>query len=161
MSVFETIFLMAATAVLLLSLSGAHVRGTIWVLAIAFDAVISDAYSNAGLPFPEAFMAGCDFFVCVALYYIAAHRWELWLFLIMQFSMLVSIVYLANEVWAPGWIGEDTYLTVLEFVNYAAILLVGGVSGFVIADRQDGIAFRPWHRVLYFDRLLRRSGEKD
>lgn len=152
---------MAATAVFLLSLLGGNIRGIVWIVVLVLDAVASDAYKDAGLPFPDAVMATADFTMCVALYYIAAHRWELWLFVLMQFSMLVSIVYLAGTIIAgPDWIDVTDYLSVLELINYAAIILIGGVTGFVVSGHFNGTAFAPWRRVLPFSGLLRRNVAK-
>lgn len=155
MSVYELLVLTVAIGVFLLSIIGGNIRGAAWITAICFDVVLSDAYSTSGLPYPEAAMAVLDFSVCIAIWFFAAKRWELWLFVLLQFSMLVSIVDLGAGIISPGWIDRELYLLVLELINYAVLLLIGGVSGFAIAGRIGGGAFAPWSRVLSFSGLVR------
>lgn len=156
MSIYETLLLLTATAVLLLSLTASSYRGAWWIVVIMSDAVISDVYVGTGFPVPDAFMATCDLSVCAVLYYLAAHRWEVWLLLVMQTSMLVSLLHLGASIAAPDWIDQEDYLLVLEIINYAAIILIGGVSGFVIARRQTGAAFAARSRVLPFSGIMAR-----
>jgi|ERR1700749_2953508 len=161
MSVFEILLLLAATAVLLLSVVAGNVRGVLWIIAVMLDAVLSDAYGKTGLPYPEVIMAALDFTVCIAIWLGAANKWELWLFSLMQFSMLVSILDLAAGIVVPDWIDRETYLLVLEIINYAVLFLIGGVSSFAISGRIGGAAFRPWHRLFSADYFVRGSLRKD
>jgi len=157
-SVYELIFLLAAAGVVVLAMLSAHFRGAFWVFAIVTDAVISDAWISAGWPLPDAFMAFADFCVCAGVYYLAAHRWELWLWLVMQTSMLVSLVHLGASIVAPNWIDQGDYLSVLEFCNYAAILLIGSITGFVAVHRKTGRAFGPWRRIRWLVHPSQREG---
>lgn len=145
MSIYEAALLLLGTAVMLLSLSAANYRGMIWVAVILVDLMLSTAYWVDDLPYADAFTAGCDFTVCVLVYVFGRHWFELWIMLLFQFSMLVSIVDLAAMIWAPGWIDHDTYSSMLEAVNYVALLMIGGVSGYAFSDRWDIPAFRVWH----------------
>lgn len=144
MSIFETILLLVAAAVLLLSLAASNYRGAGWVVAISIDLVVSTAYWRADLPYADAFTAVCDFSVCAAIYCFGRYRWELQTFLLYQLSMLVSIVDFGAAIWAPGWIDHDSYSSVLEAINYIAFILVGGVSSFALAARFDVSLYRPW-----------------
>lgn len=161
MSIFEVAQLMFATAVLLLSLFAGQVRGAAWVLAIVLDLAASTSWWTHGLPQADLFTAGCDFAVCILIYLFAAHRWELWLFRLYMVSVLVSIIDLAANIWAPGWLDHDTYSIALEVINYAAFMTIGGTAGYAFNDRFDVRAFAEWHGVLSAYRLVRSSGGKD
>lgn len=159
MSIYETMLLMTATAVILLSLFAGNIRGSTWVALIAIDLVVTTAWWRAGLPYGDAFTAVFDFSICAAIYFFGRHRWELYVFLIFQCSMLVSIIDLAAMIWAPGWIDHDVYSSVLEILNYLAFITTGTVSGFIFANRSDVSALRAWSGVWSFDRLVRAKGE--
>lgn len=161
MTAYETIFLLFATTILLATLSAGYIRGTVWVVAICMDVLASDAYVQAGLPVADAFMGACDFVLCLAIYAFAAARWERLVFLIFMFSMLVSVLHLAADVAAPGWIDRETYLLVLEVANYVACIVIGTAAGYRYADRKDAAAFLPWRRFLPLGDTLRRFGAKN
>lgn len=144
MSVYETTLLLVATAVLVLSILAGNHRGAAWVVAIVADLMLSTAYWRADLPYGDVVTALCDFTVCVMVYCLGRYRWELHLFLLYQFSMLVSVIDLGAMIWAPAWIDHDTYSSVLEVVNYIAFFMIGGVSSFAFSDRLDVAVFRPW-----------------
>lgn len=157
MSLYEIAFLLVASGILMLSAFARNVRGVIWVTAIMADVVLSDVYVQYGYPISDGFMACADLLVCGALYYVAAHRWELWLWMTMLASAAISIFHLGVSIDSPGLFGMEDYLTALEACNYVAILIIGGVSGFVFADRQGGVAFRPWRRIAAFVHPLYRE----
>lgn len=144
MSFWETMQLMVGAAALFVALLCRDNRSMLWVLAISLDLVVSTAWWRAELPYPDAFTAVCDFSVCIALYLIGRYRWELWLFLIYQFSMLVSIVDFAMSIGRAGLVDHDIYSSVLEACNYGAFLLIGGTAG-LAADGRFNLSTRlPW-----------------
>lgn len=161
MSIYEALMLLAASAVFALALASMNWRGALWIAAIVVDLYASTLWWTNDLPFGDVATAACDFTLCVLIYFLARYIWELWLFLLFQLSVLVSIVDLASGIAAPGWLGHDTYSTALELINYLAFIVVGSVSGFAIANRFNALAFRPWRRVLPFSGALRRTGKAD
>jgi hypothetical protein len=161
MSIYALAFILTALAVASFSLMIHHVRGAIWVMVIVANMSVSNLYRLGDRPFPDAFMAALDLGVIVAIYCAAKHRWELWLWLVMQFSALVSILHLATYLIAPGWIDSEIYLLLLELCNYAAVILIGGVGGYAHAGRRDGAAFRAWPRVLSFGPNVRARERED
>ncbi len=148
MSIYAMVFLMVALAALVFSIFAQNNRGGAWVAAIVAVMLMSNAYVYAGHPYPEVFMAAGDFLVCLAIYFVAAHRWELWLFLVVQFSMLASVLHLGVAIFVPTADFSEIYMLTLELANYAAVLLIGGISGYVHARRFGVAAFDHWRRVL-------------
>lgn len=144
MSIYALAFLMVALAVTAFSIIAGHLRGSTWSLAIVINMLLSNAYRQGEWPYPDAFMAGLDLAVLGLIYFAAQHRWELWLWIIMQFSALVSILHLASYLIAPDWMDGEIYLLLLEICNYAAVLLIGSIGGWYYANRRDIAAFRPW-----------------
>jgi hypothetical protein len=161
MSIYALAFLLTALAVAAFSLLVNHLRGAAWVMVIVANMAMSNIYRLADRPFPDAFMAGLDLAVIALIYYAARHRWELWLWLVVQFSALVSILHLATYLIAPGWIDSEIYLLLLELCNYAAVILIGGVGGYAHAGRRGGAAFRPWPRIFAFGPTVRARERED
>lgn len=145
MSIYESILLITGTAAMLLSLLAGHKRGALWIAAIMIDLVVSTAYWRADLPYGDVFTAVCDFSVCVLIFLFGRWRWELRLYLLMQFSVLISICDFAASLWSPGWIDHDTYSSMLEAVNYLAFIGVGGIGAFALAAGSLP-AGKPWTR---------------
>lgn len=148
MSVYETMQLALALIVVGLSLWARNNRGAAWIVAICVNLAISTAAWVNGVPYSAAIVAALDFSLCVLIYQFGRNRWERWMFLLYQFSMLVSILYLGALTWAPGYVDHDLYSTLLEAVNYSAFLLIATISGIRIASHdRDRAAFRPWRRL--------------
>lgn len=143
MSIYESLLLFAAGAVMLLSLFAGNPRGALWCAAIVIDLVVSTAYWRSGQPYADVFTVACDFSVCVFIYFLGRWHWELGLFVICQAALLTSICDFAASLWAPGWIDHDTYSSVLELLNYLSFLLVGGVSGLALVGA-GGPSRVPW-----------------
>jgi hypothetical protein len=161
MSVYALAFLLTALSVAAMSLIARHDRGAVWTIVIVANMALSNLYRLGGNPFPDAFMAGLDLAVIAAIYWGARHRWELWLWIIMQISAFVSILHLATYLIAPGWIDGEIYLLLLELCNYAAVILIGGVGGYIYVGRRSGAAFGAWPRVLSFGPTVRSSLDED
>lgn len=145
-SVYELAQLFAAAGVLILALLANNYRGAGWIVALTIDLMVSTASWKAGYPYAAAVTGSADFLLCIAIYCFAMHRWEMWVFLLYQFSMLVSIVYLGTQIWGGGLvIDHDAYSSVLEAVNYSALLIIAITSGMSLAStHRDSAAFRPW-----------------
>ena len=143
MSIYEAALLIVGGAVLLLSLGARNWRGAVWVAAIMADLIISTAYWRANLPYGDVFTGACDFSVCLSIFTFGRWRWELGLFLLYQFSLLISIIDLGAAIWSPGWIDHDTYSSLLEAVNYIGFLGVGGISGLALGSGSR-LTRSPW-----------------
>jgi hypothetical protein len=147
-SIYETLQLAVAAFVLALSIAAGNRRGALWVVAIVVNLMLSTAAWVVHVPYAAAVVAVLDFSLCVLIYQFGRNRWEQWMFLLYQFSMLVSILYLATMVWAPGYVDHDLYSTILEGVNYFSFLLIGTISGIQITSHdRDRFAFRTWPRI--------------
>ncbi len=158
MSIWAQAFLLTAFACAIYSLAAHNHRGAGWVCVIIANVLVSNAYRGTAHPYPDALMAGLDFAVCAGIYYVATNRWALWLFLVMQLSMLISLLHLGAGVLAhTAWPDDEIYLLALELCNYAAVLLVGGVSGYAHVGRRDIAAFGPWRRFRSFVHPLFRA----
>lgn len=161
MSIFEVAQLLVAVAVLLIALFSGQIRAGFWIVAIVLDLAVSTNWWTHGLPNGDVFTAGCDFALCIMIYVFAADQWERWLFRLYTLSFLISTIDLGASIWAPEWIDHDTYSIALEAVNYAAFLLIGGVSGFAFNDHFDHSAFDPWIRLFVSRGLGRSVVDKD
>lgn len=151
MSVYETMQLAMALIVVGLSMWAGNVRGAAWIAAIVVNLVISTAAWTNGAPYAAAIVAALDFSLCVLLYQFGRNRWEQWMFLLYQFSMLVGILYLGAVTWAPGYVDHDLYSTLLEAVNYSAFLLIATISGIQVSSHdRNRAAFRAWSRISLF-----------
>lgn len=105
----------------------------LWISLGAANSVACNIFYAYNLPYPAAFTLACDALMCLTIHWFAKERWELGLFLIYQFSVLISILRLASFI-----DGEDTYRLTLELINWAALFMIagtailGGAGGYVI-----------------------------
>lgn len=113
--------LLAALAVLVILQAGDDRRAQAWVLVGATAFVVSYLYGKAGLPYHAAVTAAVDTSQCLLIYFFGRYRWEMHLWRLWQFSVLISILHLAG---LTG--GTWTYAVALELVNVAALLVIGG-----------------------------------
>lgn len=108
-----------------------------WLLAAAASYVVSVVYWRSGLPY-GAFIAGmCDALVCLAVYLRGKHKWEMGVWRLFQFSVLVNIVYLGGELHAWPSLGHNAYSIMLEAINWAALLWIGGNGAFQPVGESD------------------------
>lgn len=98
-------------------------RGALWIAAGTASFTLSTWYGRQTLPYPEAVTALCDAAICFAIYFSARERWERFLFLIFQGSVLVSLSYFAGLI-GPHW----AYIVGLEIINWLALSLIGGTA---------------------------------
>lgn len=164
LSTIDTIYLAAAAAVAIVSY--ANLRGLAWLLALVAGYFVSGFYWRTGAPNGELVAGLCDAAVCGAIFVLGRYRWELWLWLLSQFSLLVNILYLVSNLSGARAIDHEVYSIALETLNALAFLLIGGVSAFQKTGMTDGIAFRPWVSILGFARpaygsLAARSRSKE
>lgn len=111
-----------AVAVVVFISSSDLPRARLWITAGVASYVLSLLYSDFRLPYPPAFAVLCDFAICLMIYGLAAKRWELYLMIPFQASILVNILELMRLV-------PERYLYVysLDVLNLLALLLIGGM----------------------------------
>jgi hypothetical protein len=118
-----------ATGALIVALLSAGLdRAWVWIAAGAASFVASTAYARHGLPLPSLFTALCDAAVCLAIYTFARQRWELGTYRLFQLSVLVSIVFLGMVLFKPSAASSFWYVTALEGINWAVLLLITGTA---------------------------------
>lgn len=139
-------------------------RALLWILAGAASFVASVAWARYSLPMPPLFTACCDAAACLTIYAYARKEWELKLFALFRASVFVSLIYFcAAFVW-PKAASHWLYVTILEAINWTALLLILGTwasqrIGSHVGDRPSGawaravgwaraslLATRPAHR---------------
>jgi hypothetical protein len=134
-------------------MSRGNPRGIAWIAAITADLLASTAYWRADLPYAEVFTGLCDAAICFGIYFIGRYRWEMWLWRLYQGSVLISILYLGAHVFRVPSIDQDVYSSMLEAVNWIALISIGGASVLQKAGPPSVVAFSPWRRfrgAVYF-----------
>ncbi len=113
--------LLAIAAVAFISSSDMP-RARLWIAAGGGAYLLSLLYSDLKLPYAPAFAVLCDFTICLMIYGLAAKRWELYLMIPFQASILVNILELMRLV-------PERYLYVysLDVLNLLALLFIGGM----------------------------------
>lgn len=145
MSLWNVILLSGVAAAALVSWG--HWRYLAWLGAMVASYALSVLYWDAGGPYAE-FLAGlCDLAIVTVVAWRARYLWELWFGALYLLSAGVNMVYLASNLTGADAIDHVLYSSVLEVINLAAILLIGGVSSFDKAGMVNGLAFRPWLHI--------------
>jgi len=159
MRIYNLIILSGAAAAALIAWG--NWRYVAWIGAMIASYVISVLYWDFSLPRAEFIAGTCDFLVCLAIFFFAAYRWELWLWRVMQVSLLVNIIYLASNLFGWSVLDHIVYSSALEIINVIAILIIGGTAAFEKAGMTDGLAFHPWMHVFGFVRPVYRRSAPD
>jgi len=149
MSVWNLIILAGVAAATLVSIG--HIRYLAWIGAIFAAYVISVAYWDLGGPYAEFFACICDLTLVAMIAAKARYFWELWIGVMFLASAFVNMTYLANNLLDARLISHDVYSSILEIINIAAVMTIGGIASFDKAGMVDGLAFRPWLHI--FGRL--------
>lgn len=111
-----------------------------WLLAGAASYAVSVLYWRSGLPYAP-FIAGlCDAAVCLVIYFRANFRWEMWVWRLFQFSVLVNIVYLGGTLEAWPSLSHNAYSIILEAINWAALLWIGGNGAIQAIGATDALS---------------------
>lgn len=129
-----TDFALALGLCVALSLSMGQGRVWGWLLAAAASYTVSTLYWRSGLPY-GAFVAGLsDAMICLAVYFVAKRRWEMWVWRLFQVSVGVNLFYLAQQYGIPYRLGlrwslsHNDYSIILEIINWVALLFLGGTG---------------------------------
>jgi len=111
-------------------------RGLAWVLVAAGAYLVTSTYWRAGGPEPALFSGVVDGAACLAIYLWGRYRWELLIWRMFQFMILVNIARLAGIHGfipaAPAYL----YSTAFEITNVLIALVSGGIAT-VIGARTD------------------------
>lgn len=121
MNIFQIAMLAGACTVALIGHKLPH--AWLWISLGAVNAIACDIFYAYNLPYPAAFTLACDALLCLTVHWFARERWELGLFVIFQFSVLISVLRLWSVI-----DGEDTYRLALELCNWAALLMIAGTA---------------------------------
>lgn len=139
MSIYHISLLIAALAVA--AISWRLNRALLWIGAMAASFIVSVSYLylapqgyvgsgiDTWLP-PASVIAGlCDAAVATSIYVLGKRRWEIALYTLVVASVLVNATYAAGEMmrWPPIP-PREVYAIILEAINYAALLLIGGTA---------------------------------
>lgn len=128
---------MAALATAALAARWGLRRGVVWVAWLAADYVVSVGYlympkpGGAYLWWAPAAGVGmlCDAAVCVAIYSIATQKWEVYLYRVVACMAVTNFAYSWCQI--VGWPPvppRDVYGSLLEGLNYLALLLIVGTA---------------------------------
>src|SRR5882724_10949682 len=124
MSPFETALLCGVIVAALVSWN--DWRALLMLAAGTSDYIVTSAWYDYGLPLHPCFTAIVDSSVCLLIYLTAmrfgGRRWQLPLFTVFQFSVLVSFTKLFD---GPS---DYLYALLLELVNWAAITIIVGAG---------------------------------
>jgi len=103
-------------------------RGQLWIAAGALSYAVSTVAWRSGMPMAEIPTALCDAAICLAIYFVAKYRWELWIWRVFQISFAVSVLYLATNLGLASRIDHEMYATTLEVLNWVTLLIIGGTA---------------------------------
>jgi len=115
-----------AGLLLALGASFGNWRAWSWLGAAAVSYATSTMYWRTGLPHP-AFIGGImDALICLGIYFFGRFRWEMWVWRLFQFSLLVNLIYLGATFGGTGSQLHNAYAVTLEAVNWLALFWIGG-----------------------------------
>lgn len=126
MSPFEAALL--ATAVVAGLINFNHLRALAWLTAGIVNYLVTSAYFDGGFPLHPFFTACADATVCLLIFFHGRVRWELPLFTVFQFSVMVSFTKLI------GLPDDYLYALLLELVNWVALFILIGAGTARLAD---------------------------
>lgn len=153
MSVFQAALLVGALLAALLSWGSWRSIG--WLVAIMVDQMLTVAYWKSGLPYAELIAGSADAAVCLGIYFFGRWRWEMWIWRLMQAQVLVNVIFLASNLYVVPRIDQDTYASILEALNWIAILSIGGIAVLQRIGYDLGRARLPWAGFRGLVRTLR------
>lgn len=153
MNEFQTALLVGAAFVALVSWR--LDRSLLWIAVGALSFVASTAWSRFGWPMPPLFTACCDAAVCLTIYAYARQAWEMILYKLFLISIMISIVFVGFTIFPPKMAPHAIYITLLEGVNWLALLLILGTAAMQRIKAHGGRSFRLGRRVvLWAERTL-------
>lgn len=152
MDIWQTSLLIGAVGTALLC--HREPRALLWIAVGAMNFVVTAAFETRWPAWHPYFTGFADASVCLAIYFIGRHKWEMMVWRIFQTSVLVSILFIAGLI--PS---HYAYIAGLEACNWAALVVIGGTQGLRLVDHGMGWnRFRRAHQRLH--RLVRALCEK-
>ncbi len=140
-------FTLAAAAIAAAAFAWKTPRAAFWVLCLTVSFIVSVAYLYLPKPYvpnmwwpPHAGIATlCDAAVVAAVFRWGREKWEtVGLRTIIMASVTVNLIQTsAYTLGFPPMLPADAHAIILEFINYLALLLIGGVG---LVDRINGRA---------------------
>jgi hypothetical protein len=119
-------------------------RGILWLTVILLDYAIATAWWRSGLANPELVTGLCDAALCLSIFFVGRHVWEMRVWAVYMVSIATNFIYLASNLSGLLFLDHEVYSIIEEVLNAAAIIIIGLASRDVIAGRTDGRAFDPW-----------------
>jgi hypothetical protein len=130
-------------------------RSVFWISLGALSFIASTAWARYDFPMEPFFTAVCDAAVCLAIFFLAQLKWELMLFRLFQASVLISLTYYGLTVFWPSVASHYVYVTLLEIINWLALLLIFGTGIIQSAGVHGDAAISGWDRsVRWAERTL-------
>lgn len=117
-----------------------------WLLAAAASYTVSVLYWRSGLPYAPFIAGMCDAVICLLVYFLAKLDWEMKVWRLFQFSCGVNLYFLAQQYGIPARLGvpwslsHNDYSIILEAINWAALIFLGGTGAFQTAGGQNASA---------------------
>lgn len=140
---FEDALLLAGLIVAL-ALSVGNLRAWGWLAAIAASYAVSAIWWRSGLPAP-AFIGGVlDALICLAIYFWGKLRWEMVVWRLFQFSVLVNLITLAGDYGLVTSLPHNAHSVTMEAINWLALAWIGGTG----AAQNVGAAHVHGHRLI-------------
>lgn len=120
-------------------LSENKIRSFFWIAVGASAFVMTTAWNRFDLPEAYFFAGVVDTFVCLLLYFIACYKWEMIIFKLFKFSIIISLFMVmlstttvSSYVESLGILSlasiHTTYIICLEVINWAALFVIGGTG---------------------------------
>ncbi len=147
MSVVDTMLAIGLCFALAFSVGNKRAWG--WLLAAATAYIVSTLYWRSGQPYAPFIGGMLDALICLAVYFFAAYRWELWVWRLFQVSVGVNLYYLAGTYGIVPSLGHNDYSIMLEAINWLALAFIGGTGAFQDAGASyaSDAATRPWYSI--------------
>ncbi len=135
MNVFQIAIAAGATLAMVLSWRLPH--AFMWICIGTVNAVACDIFYSYNLPYPAAFTLALDALMCLTIHWFAKEKWESGLYIIFQFSVLMSVFHLGGLI-----NDDDAYRLALELCNWAALLMIAGTA--MLGGIRDRAFYRSW-----------------
>lgn len=146
-------------------------RAKLWIGALAASFVVSVTYlylvpqgygPDGSWRAPASLIAGlCDASVAAMIYWFGKRRWEtVGLYSLVLLSVAVNLLYATGELfYFPPIPPREVYAIILEIINYAALLLIGGTG--ILNRIGAGHGIRSSGRVVAGVRMARDALQKE
>lgn len=111
---------LAVGAIITAGLSWHVPRALLWISLGALSFILSAAWQAHGLPYRDAFGAGTNVVICLALYSLAEKRWEMRVWNCFHAMILLDFLHMGGLINSNFWL-----IVSLEVANWTALLIIG------------------------------------